>query len=283
MRISFILLIVSLLLAPSTASTMTVEQLANQLKNNEIIIYDGRSKKEYDAGHIPGAISFPFNQAYFSKDRALYVKGRTHIALLLREKGLDRKKQVIVYDNGDLESAARLFWILTLYGHENVAVFEPGYSAWKKSHPSEQHAQDIKPSLFEPNFNASVYASTTVVKLATYSQKYTILDVRSLDEYQGRKSMSSTYGRIPSSLHYPISSLYKEESGLRVVKNNIELASSFSHFGRDKKYITYCNLGKNSTLSFYVLKRAGFDVALYDGSWIDWSARKLPVELEREQ
>ncbi|PSU34363.1 sulfurtransferase [Photobacterium lutimaris] len=282
MRITFILLFVALLLVPSTASALSVQQLANQLESTGLIIYDGRSKKEYDTGHIPGAISFPFGQAYFNKDRALYVKGRTQITSLLREKGLKREKQVIVYDNGDLVSAARLFWILTLYGHDNVTVFEPGYSAWSQSQPIERQAQNIKRSKFTPNFDASVYASTTVVKLATYSKNYTILDVRTLDEYQGRKSMSSTYGRIPSALHFPISSLVKDEAGQQVVKSNIELASSISHLERDKKYITYCNLGRNSTLGFYVLKRAGFDVALYDGSWIDWTTRQLPVELERE-
>lgn len=283
MKMPFLALIVTLLILPLTVSAMTVEQLASQLGRNDLIIYDSRSKADYDAGHIPGAISFPFEQAYYSKDKALYIKGRTQITSLLREKGLEREKRVILYDDGDLISAARLYWILTLYGHDDVTVFESGYNSWIKAQPSERQESKVASSHFAPNFDASVYASTTLVKLATYSKNYTILDARSLDEYRGNKSMSSTYGRIPSSLHFPVSALISEKSGQPVLKSNRELTPVISQLERNKKYITYCNLGKNSTLSFYVLKRAGFDVALYDGSWIDWSMKKLPVEQEKGQ
>jgi len=43
--------------------------------------------------------------------------------------------------------------------------------------------------------------------------------------------------------------------------------------------ITYCHIGQQATATLFAARSLGYDVALYDGSFEDWSKREdAPVE-----
>lgn len=48
--------------------------------------------------------------------------------------------------------------------------------------------------------------------------------------------------------------------------------------GPRKTVVTYCHIGQQASLIYFVARYLGFDARLYDGSWEDWSMRdELPV------
>ncbi|WP_064603509.1 sulfurtransferase [Photobacterium sp. J15] len=258
---------------------VSADWLIERLGRDDVIIYDARPEREYLNGHIPGAVSFPVNDTYHVNNDVYYVKNKENITPLLRKKGLDKNKLVIIYDNGNYLDSSRLFWVLELYGHRNLAILETGYSLWLQEYPVSTEITFPDKTSYIPIFNSAAYASTLVAKVATYSPDYQLYDSRTLPEYEGNRSVTHVYGHIPRARHLSIGDFFTASvGGVKVLKSQSEIALVLSDFDKSKKNITYCNKGKASTLSYYLLKRSGFDVAHYDGSWLDWSAKNLPTE-----
>ena len=47
---------------------------------------------------------------------------------------------------------------------------------------------------------------------------------------------------------------------------------------RDARVVVYCRTGMDASVPYFVLRSLGYDVALYDGSYAEWSRdRSLPV------
>jgi thiosulfate/3-mercaptopyruvate sulfurtransferase len=254
--------------------------LNKNLDSDNIIIYDTRDQTAYNNGHITGAINFPTEVSFKTENNSFYVKGKNEITPLLREKGIDTGKLIVLYDGGDFMHAARIFWVLELYGISNVVILEDGYSYWDASgYPSSKQIVIPHETNYIPSLNADVYANTTLAKVATFSSDYQLYDSRTREEYIGEKSETEKYGHIPKAKSILISSFYsKNKDGVRVLKSQEEMNLVFSSLDKTKKSVTYCNKGLASTLSYYLMKRSGFDVAHYDGSWLDWSSNELPIE-----
>jgi len=262
-----------------TKHSVSAEWLSKRLDRHDILIYDTRSVEEYELGHIPGAISFPVSATYMVENDVYYVKDKKQIMPLLQDKGLKKQKLVVLYDDGRLLDAARMFWVMELYGHGNIAILDAGFKQWKRNYPETKLASIPTRTDFIPVFNSASYASTMVAKVATYSPDYQLYDSRTLPEFKGTRSVTHVYGHIPRARHLSITDFFiSTQDGDKILKPQSELLELFAYLDKSKKNITYCNKGKASTLSYYLLKRSGFEVAHYDGSWLDWSANNLPTE-----
>lgn len=78
---------------------------------------DARSAEEYAEGHIPGAVSLPFDDVY----------KKPELAKAFDEKGLP----IIVYcGGGDCDLARTLAYALIEAGHKRVLVFKDGLPGW---------------------------------------------------------------------------------------------------------------------------------------------------------
>jgi rhodanese-related sulfurtransferase len=87
---------------------------------NGALFLDARSAEEYAAGHIPGAISMPFDDVFKKPDLA---------------KNLDDKgKPIVTYcDGGDCELSKDLAFSLIDNGHKKVVFFKDGLPGWKSA------------------------------------------------------------------------------------------------------------------------------------------------------
>ncbi|HIF9161693.1 TPA: sulfurtransferase [Photobacterium damselae] len=247
---------------------------------NSLLIYDVRSVEQYNTEHIPQAISFPFMSTYEKKNNGYYVKDKKHIEFLLREHGITNDKMIVLYDDGSLFHASRLYWVLALYGVKNIKIINGGLTLWKQQYSTSKIRTDVSNSEYIPILNSSIYANQIIVKIASHNQDiYSLLDSRSYEEYIGETSVTDKQGHIPNALFINLKDFFVElPNGVNWLKNIEYLKDNLSHIPRTKKIITYCNKGTASGLSFLILKYAGYNVAHYDGSWIDWSLSDLPVE-----
>ncbi|PSW31743.1 sulfurtransferase [Photobacterium phosphoreum] len=249
------------------------------MHKHPIIIFDARSLEEYQQGHINTAINFPITLTYVEINNAYYVKNLKKIAPLLQQKGVKASQQIIIYDQGDLNNAARLFWVLELYGIKNIAILNGGMDAWPEQYPLTKSHTTPQPSQYFPVLNSSVYASTTVAKVAAYSDLYQLYDSRTLDEFMGKRSATEKFGHIPKAKSIQNSAFFNTTTaGVKLLKSPKQLDIIFATLDKSRKSVTYCNKGKSSTLTYFLMKQAGFEVSHYDGSWLDWSEKGLPVE-----
>lgn len=96
---------------------LTLHGLADLHRSGQHLFLDARSLAEYQAGHIPGAMSLPVNR--FDTDFP-------DIAPLL-----DPDAPLIVYcGNPDCDQALRLAQRLREAGYTSVSLFPEGYEGW---------------------------------------------------------------------------------------------------------------------------------------------------------
>ena len=63
-----------------------------------------------------------------------------------------------------------------------------------------------------------------------------------------------------------------------VLRPRAELEQLFADIVRPgDQVVTYCWVGYRGSATYFIARHLGYDVRLYDGSFQDWSQRKLPV------
>jgi rhodanese-related sulfurtransferase len=96
--------------------------VAQLLRQGEAIaVVDLRTRAEYDAGHIPGAVSVPFAE----------------VADRLGE--IPRGRRVLLYCQCPLEHIATTYTALLARGYRNHAVLAEGFAGWvARGHPLQR-------------------------------------------------------------------------------------------------------------------------------------------------
>lgn len=124
------IIIVSLLLLSCTTSGdgyMQQNELLTQIeKGHAPIIIDVRSAREYQSGHVPGAIHIPFWTAFTTDKLNTY----------------DKTKEVVLYcEHGPRAGIAKLGFSLS--GFNKISYLAGHMTAWKKSgHPMSMVAEE---------------------------------------------------------------------------------------------------------------------------------------------
>ena len=106
-----------------------VSWIKENFNNPNLVIVDLRKKSEYDKGHILGAVNMPGLESLFEKDTWMMPK-LDFLKELLSNAGINQDSLVVAYDNGDFFWAARLYWILEVFGHENVGLSKYAYGKY---------------------------------------------------------------------------------------------------------------------------------------------------------
>ncbi|MCW8930002.1 MAG: sulfurtransferase [Gammaproteobacteria bacterium] len=256
------------------------EDLKQQLSNNELIILDARSLEDYQAGHIEGAYSFPIALTYKNQKINGKISQPEDIQKYFRTRGISKNSQVIVYDNGDLVDAARLFWVLEVYGLNRVKVLDHGFDDWQnKSYPISLKTHTASPSQYIATLNHKRLASKFTTQLATRNNNQLVIDARSPSDYVGETSSAKRFGHIPTALNIPASHNISTEEGIASLKSLNQLNNLYSNIPKDKKVVIYCAVGRVSSANYLALRELGYDVSNYDASWNEWgNDYKLPIE-----
>jgi thiosulfate/3-mercaptopyruvate sulfurtransferase len=118
------------LVSPAAATHITTDELQRRLGEPDLTVVDIRPLAAYNGwrlrgeargGHIPGAVAFP-NAWLHSVDEA-------EIERLLRSKGIEEGRSIVVYGDGP-DDVTALATRLLESGIADVRVYEPGWPAW---------------------------------------------------------------------------------------------------------------------------------------------------------
>lgn len=263
----------------------STEWLAAHLLDPHVRIVDSSFKQpgitptaraDYDAGHISGAVFFDIDDvAEPGTSLPHMIPSAARFAEKMAERGIGNDDRVIVYDANGLSSAARAWWLLRLFGHDNVALLDGGLPKWKaEGRPLETATPSIPKRQFAPRFEAALVRSKADVLANVASGRELVVDARAAGRFDG--SAEETWpgrrrGHIPGSRNLPFDQV--TDTKTKQLKNSDELAALFSGAGVkfDKPIVASCGSGVTACALAFAAYLIGHDrVAIYDGSWAEW-------------
>jgi thiosulfate/3-mercaptopyruvate sulfurtransferase len=119
--------------------------------------FDGLTK--YREAHIPGARFFDID-VVADPDTTLPHMAPTagRFARLMGEMGISNTTRVIFYDQKGLQSSARGWWLMKLFGHEKTAVLDGGLPKWLAEGRTTESgdAKPATPTSYTPDFHADL-------------------------------------------------------------------------------------------------------------------------------
>jgi thiosulfate/3-mercaptopyruvate sulfurtransferase len=108
--------------------------------------------------------------------------------------------------------------------------------------------------------------------------KIAIVDARTPEFYTGASAgRMPRAGHIPGAVNIPFSSLADSANKM---KDSPTLRQILTDAGikQGDQIVSYCHIGQQATVVYFVAKYLGYDARLYDLSFEDWSKRsELPV------
>ncbi|GIV10307.1 MAG: hypothetical protein KatS3mg019_2398 [Fimbriimonadales bacterium] len=83
----------------------------------------------YEQGHIPGAIGLNW-QTQLQDPVRRDIPSKAQLEATLGELGVSDKHTIVLYGDNNNWFAAFAFWVLKLYGHEDVRMMDGGRKKW---------------------------------------------------------------------------------------------------------------------------------------------------------
>lgn len=179
------------------------EWLAQHLNDPNIRIIDCDERPAYTRAHIPGAVTFRVHQYIKDEKNSIYVAPPDQVAKIFGSLGIDENTEVITYDGFDSLYAARVWWVLTYYGHTKVRVLNGGWKKWlDEGRPIDRREARVEAKTFTPKPNPDILALVDQVVAGIDQPEVCLLDVRTDEEWLGtNKRGTKRGGRIPGAVH----------------------------------------------------------------------------------
>jgi thiosulfate/3-mercaptopyruvate sulfurtransferase len=235
-------------------------------------------RDRYNEGHLPGAVFADLDRdlaAPPGPDGRHPLPGAAAFELAMRAAGVSQGRAVVVYDEADATIAARAWWTLRYFGHENVRVLDGGYLAWTSAGLAVTTAE---PAPERGDFTARPGQLPMLDAAAAQAKARTgwLLDARAGERYRGEtEPIDPVAGHIPGAVSAPTAGNVNADG---TFKGAAELRARFASLGipaaqaQAETVGAYCGSGVTAAHEVLALTLAGIPAALYVGSWSNWIA-----------
>ncbi|UYM05269.1 sulfurtransferase [Solicola gregarius] len=192
-------------------------------------------------------------------------------AAAMRRVGVRMDRAVVVYDQADGSAAARAWWLLTHHGHDDVRVLDGGYDGWVAAGGNTTAlVQSVEAGDFvaRPGRRKVLDVDGT----AALAREGLLLDARQPERYRGEvEPIDPVAGHIPGAVSASTRDNVTADGRWRSAD---DLRERFAALGAGTagEIGAYCGSGVTAAHEVLALELAGYDAALYPGSWSEWVA-----------
>jgi thiosulfate/3-mercaptopyruvate sulfurtransferase len=285
-RLRVLFLIAAALLLPgapqaSPAFLVDAQWLSEQIDDTNLIVLEVRyhPHRYFTVGHIPGAVQVQRFKDLGDNDGRPIMRfpSRAAFQRTLRGWGVNDDSTLVLYDDSRTALAARLYYLLDLYGFDmsRVKILNGGTTEWSAFNALEKAPAKPRPAgtVTLKDANPDRFVEWTAVYDDVVSRRdpnVVLLDARPADMYTGKVIRHSIMGgHIPGALN--VSSLDGTDGQSEQWKDDAGLAALYRAIPKDKRLYVYCHDGFRMGLAYLQLKHLGYrDVRLYNGGWSHW-------------
>ena len=110
-----------------------------------------------------------------------------------------------------------------------------------------------------------------------------MLDLRSQMEFDGLPDVDDRPGHIPGAVNLVWQELVDGNASYLESPEVLNGKLEARQIDPDGPVIAYCRSGVRASVGYLALKQLGYDVRLYDGSYLEWMNGDMPVEETRNE
>ena len=254
-----------------------------------IVIVDTRSRPEFDAGHIPGAVHTDYGRDGWrvtdgNGTPGMFPDDSTGLGALagrIGEMGIGNDSHIVLVPRGrdevDLGVATRIYWTFKVLGHDNVSILDGGMAAYIEDAvgPLTRDLAVRNPRVFKVALRKIMLLQEADVKQAM-ARGRPLIDARPIPQFQGRTKSGAVFrpGTIPGARSIPAANLTQARSGTLRGATALDRLFAAAGVGKEDAPILFCNTGHWASVAWFVASELlGLkDARLYDGSMAEWSA-----------
>ena len=268
-------------------SLVSTEWLANEIGACDLRIVDASShlptagrdaREEYEEAHIPGAVFMDLANLIDSNSAVPAALPTAEMfASRMQKLGLGDGSRIVLYDDSDVKTAARAWFMFSMFGAQNVAILDGGLAKWRaEGRPMECGVQMLRTRHYTAWQDTSKVRNKAEMLANIASHAEQVADARDEGRFTGRTPdfrPGVPSGHIPGSVNLPFYNLFRKNG---TFKDEAGLRKAFEAAGIDltKPVTTTCGGGVTAAVLAFAMHLLGKDddVALYDGSWSEWAA-----------
>lgn len=281
----------SALMLPS--SRVSTAWLAEHLTHPQLVVLDaswfmpGSERNgylEWQQKRIPHAQYFDFDKKIADPDASLphMLPTAAHFADEVGLLGVSNDSVIVVYDSQGMFSAPRVWWMFRAMGHQQVAVLDGGFPAWRAAGYAvdTQRPETVTPTTFQATLDSAWVIDGDTLHQHLNDPDNQIFDARPAERFYGlqpepREGVRS--GHMPYANSLPFSQLLHNGYFLP----NDQLKQRFDALSEPEQQLIFsCGSGVTACILALAADLSGRKkLTVYDGSWTEWGSEyKYPVE-----
>jgi len=270
---------------------VSTDWLESQLQSEGLVVLDIRWAEQYEAGHIPGAISVPFGLVSAwadSGDLILELPATEGLLKTIGDCGMTADSRVVVVgplpEPGvppyPLADSVRVAATLIYAGITDVAVLSGGHAKWEsEGRRTTTEVPSVTPVPYSAAVDSGTWVTTGYVK--DRIGKAVLIDGRDPDDYFGAKidSFADMRGHIPTARCLPMIWVWEPDGTYRSFEMIGDMAAGVAGKDKDQEIICYCGAGGYASAWWFLLTQLfGYtNVKIYDGSMEAWADEGNPI------